>query len=111
MAPAQQNAAARVTAIDEKETGKQSLHQMEPWEAEARKRAQAHRDLRIADLGVHIGGGRFMDQADIDAIARAKLQPYLDEIDAKAEKQRARDLELNLEKEKRKSPWKKYLRQ
>ena len=104
MAAAHRNVTAKMNSMDEKvfqETGKQSPHQRELWETEARKRAQADSDDRMLNHGkVHIGGGKYLDQADVDAIARARLQPTLDEISDKAEKQRARDEEIRLEQEK-----------
>jgi hypothetical protein len=48
---------------------------------------------------VNIGGGKFLDQSEIDAIAMANIKPTLDEINATAEKQRARDEEIRLEKD------------
>jgi hypothetical protein len=48
---------------------------------------------------VHVGGGKYLDQSEIDAIAKTRLQPTLDEISDKAEKQRARDEEIRLEQE------------
>ena len=40
-----------------------------------------------------------MDQAEIEAIAAARLKPTLDEINDTAEKRRARDEEIRVEKE------------
>ena len=51
---------------------------------------------------VNIGGGRYLDQEEVDAIARARLQPTLDEISEKAEKQRAADELARLDEERRK---------
>ena len=51
---------------------------------------------------MHVGGGKYLDQAEVAAIARARLQPTLDEIADTAEKRRDRDEELRLEEEKRK---------
>jgi hypothetical protein len=48
---------------------------------------------------IHVGGGKYMDQSEIDAIAQARLQPTLDDITEKAEKQRALDEENRLEQE------------
>jgi hypothetical protein len=48
---------------------------------------------------IHVGGGKYMDQSEIDAIAQARLQPTLDDITDKAEKQRALDEENRLEQE------------
>ena len=40
-----------------------------------------------------------MDQADIEAIAQSRLQPTLDQINDTAEKKRAKDEEMRLDKE------------
>ncbi|KIW17755.1 hypothetical protein PV08_04950 [Exophiala spinifera] len=103
LAIAHKNVTARMNAIDEKvfgETGKASPQQRELWERQARERAQRESDDRLLYAGkVHIGGGKYLDQSEIDAIAKARLQPTLDEITEKAEQQRARDEELRAEQE------------
>ncbi len=106
LAAAQRNVNARMSGMDQKvfaDTGKVSPAMMEEWEAKARAKAEADSSNRMVNHGrVDIGGGRFMDQADVDAAARAKVQPTLDEITVKAEKQRERDEQLRLEEEERK---------
>ena len=103
LAAAHKNVTARMNAMDEKvfsETGKMSTHQRELWERQARERAQRESDARMINVGkVHIGGGKYLEQEEIDAIARARLQPTLDDITQKAEEQRARDEEIRLEQE------------
>ena len=98
MTVAQRNVRASMTGMDQKvynETGKISPAMMEEWEAKAKAKAQVESETRMVNHGrVNIGGGKFLDQSDIDAIAAAKVQPTLDEIAAKAEKDRARDEEL-----------------
>lgn len=98
MAAAQRNVRASMTAQDEKvfnETGKVSPAMMAEWEAKAKAKAEAESSTRMVNHGkVNIGGGRYMDQSEIDAIAAAKVQPTLDEVTATAEKHRARDEEL-----------------
>ncbi len=98
MAVAQRNVRASMTGMDQKvynETGKISPAMMEEWEAKAKAKAQAESDTRMVNHGrVNIGGGKYLDQSEIDAIAAQKVQPTLDEITAKAEKDRARDEEL-----------------
>ena len=95
MAAAQRNVAARIHGMDEKvfnETGKVSPAIMAEWEAKAKVKADGDSSARMVNHGkVNIGGGRYMDQADIDAIALAKVQPTLDEVTLAAETQRARD--------------------
>lgn len=103
LAIAHKNVTARMNAIDEKvfgETGKTTPQQREMWERQARERAQRESDDRLLHVGkVHIGGGKYLEQSEIDAIAKARLQPTLDEITEKAEQQRARDEELRQEQE------------
>jgi hypothetical protein len=89
--------------MDEKvfnETGKMSPAMMEDWDNKARQKAAVASQLRMQNHGkVNIGGGKFLDQSEIDAIAMANIKPTLDEINATAEKQRARDEEIRLEKD------------
>ena len=98
LAAAQRNVTARIQGMDEKvfnETGKVSPAMMAEWEAKARAKADADSSARMVNHGkVNIGGGRYMDQTDIDAIALTKVQPTLDEVTLAAERQRARDEEL-----------------
>ncbi|KAI4278519.1 MAG: hypothetical protein LQ337_000948 [Flavoplaca oasis] len=98
MAAAQRNVRASMTGMDERvfnETGKASPGMTEEWEAKAKARAKADSDARMVNHGrVNIGGGKYLDQSEVDAIAAGRVQPTLDEITEKAEKQRARDEEL-----------------
>ncbi|CAI7616774.1 unnamed protein product [Penicillium palitans] len=48
---------------------------------------------------VNIGGQKYMDMADIDAIARSRLQPAFDDITENAELRRAHDIEARLDAE------------
>ena len=98
LAAAQRNVRASMHGMDEKvfnETGKVSPAMMEDWEEKAKAKAKAESSARMVNHGkVNIGGGRYMDQSEIDAIAAAKVQPTLDEVTATAERHRARDQEL-----------------
>ena len=106
MTAAQRNVTARLHGMDEKvfsETGKASPAMMEEWEVKATARAEADSKTRMVNHGkVNIGGGKYLDQAEVDAIALARVQPTLDEINDKAEKQRAREEEIRLDVEERK---------
>ncbi|MCJ1377242.1 hypothetical protein MMC17_000334 [Xylographa soralifera] len=106
MAAAQRNVAQRMHGIDEKvfaETGKVSPAMMAEWETKARAKAEADSTARMVNHGkVSIGGGRFMDQSEVDAIAKARVQPTLDEITENAEARRARDEQIRLAAEERK---------
>ena len=105
MASAQRNVAQRMHGMDEKvfaETGKVSPAMMAEWETKARARAEADSTARMLNHGkVNIGGGKFMDQSDVDAIAKARVQPTLDEITENAEARRARDEQIRLAAEER----------
>lgn len=103
MAAAEKRVSARMHDMDERvyaDTGKISQAMQEEWEAKARQRAEKEREQRAAHPGkTHIGGGKFMDQAEIEAIAAARLKPTLDAISDNAEQKRARDEELRIEKQ------------
>ena len=98
MAAAQRNVRASMNAQDERvfsQTGKVSPAMKAEWETKAKAKAEADSEARMVNHGmVNIGGGKFLDQSEVDAIAAAKVQPTLDDITQTAEKQRARDEEL-----------------
>ncbi|GAB7349684.1 hypothetical protein MBLNU459_g0355t1 [Dothideomycetes sp. NU459] len=106
LAAAERKVQAQMQNMDEKvfrETGKVSPAMMEEWEAKARARATADSEVRQKNFGkIDIGGGRFMDQSELEAIAQSRLQPTLDKISATAEQKRARDEEIRLEQEEKK---------
>lgn len=101
MAVAERKVKASLHEIDEKvyaETGKASPAMIEGWEAKANARAKADSEARMVNHGrVHIGGGKYLEQSEIEAIAAKRVQPTLDEITERAEARRARDEQLRLE--------------
>ena len=103
LAAAERNVHKSMDTMDERvfqSTGKVSQAKMDEWAAKAREKAQKDAELRGQQHGkTHIGGGKFMDQAAIEAIAQSRLQPTLDQINDTAEKKRARDEEIRLDKE------------
>lgn len=104
MAAAEKRVQSRMHDMDEKvflETGKPSQAMMDDWETKAREKAERERAERDSQpVGkTHIGGGKYMDQADIEAIAAARLKPTLDELNETAEKRRARDEEMARERD------------
>jgi hypothetical protein len=103
MAAAQRNVRASLQGMDErvfKETGKVSPSMLNEWEVKAHAAAQKKSDSRMENHGkVNIGGGKFVDQSTVDAAAARNVQPVLDEINAKAEKERVRQAELKLDQE------------
>lgn len=103
MAAAEKRVHAQMHDMDEKvfnDTGKVTPAMMEEWESKARKRQSEEKEQQAQHPGqTHIGGGKFMAQSEIEAIAAARLKPTLDEISDTAQKKRARDEELRQEKE------------
>jgi len=106
MAAAERKVQAQMDKLDKKvfdETGKMSPAMTEDWDNKARARAVAASEVRMQHQGqVHIGGGKYLDQSEIDAIAEKRVRPTLDDINEKAEKQRAKDEEARLDEEERK---------
>ncbi|KAI1188280.1 hypothetical protein F5B17DRAFT_396241 [Nemania serpens] len=107
LAAAQRKVHEQLKSMDEKiatETGMVAPTTLTQWELKAR--AVAH--SRATQKGsrqqgkVDIGAGITMDQEDINAIAARRVQPILDEINAKAELEHARQLEARLEAERKK---------
>jgi hypothetical protein len=101
MAVAQRNVTASLHGMDErvfKDTGKIPPSMLNEWEVKAHAAAQKNSDSRMENYGkVNIGGGKFMDRSAVEAVAARNVQPVLDEINAKAEKERVRQAELKLE--------------
>jgi hypothetical protein len=95
LAAAQRKVQSQMQGMDKKiydETGKMSQGMIDDWDEKARTRALANSETRMENHGrVHIGNGKYMDQAEIDAIAQARIQPTLDEITEKTEKRLAED--------------------
>jgi hypothetical protein len=86
------------------ETGRPPPSMQKEWEEAALERAQREvqeqEPYRPYDK-VNIGAERYMDMADVEAVARSRLQPTFDEITDRAEKERARELEARLDAEER----------
>ncbi|RYP88490.1 hypothetical protein DL770_004654 [Monosporascus sp. CRB-9-2] len=107
LAVAQRNVQAQLKSMDEKitaETGMVPHSTLTEWELKAHAAAQTRSEARLdsnADT-VDIGAGLRLDRETIDAIAARRVQPVLDEINEKAEKERARQVELKLEMERKK---------
>jgi hypothetical protein len=103
LAAAERKVQAQMLGMDKKifdETGKMSPAMIDEWDAKARAKAAANSEARLENHGrVHLGHGKYMDQAEIDAVAQARIQPTLDEITEKTEKRRAEEEEQRLEME------------
>ena len=93
LAAAQRNVTKNMQGLDERvfqETGKASPAMQADWETKARAKAEAESKSRLQNFGkVDIGGGKYLDQSEVDAIAAKRVQPTLDDITEKAEAQRA----------------------
>ncbi|RDW68468.1 hypothetical protein BP5796_09125 [Coleophoma crateriformis] len=103
IAVAQRNVTKSLHGMDEKvfaDTGKVAPSLLTEWELKAHAAAQAKSETRMENYGkVNIGGGKFMNQSEINLVAARNVQPVLDEINEKAEKERIRQAELKLEHE------------
>ncbi|KAL2211994.1 hypothetical protein CC79DRAFT_1329313 [Sarocladium strictum] len=103
LAAAQRNVRAKLQGMDEKvyrDTGKMNPSMTTDWEERAQAAAQNHHETRNVNKGkVDIGGGRFMDPEEVQAIASSRVQPVLDDINEKAEADRERRLALKAEQE------------
>ncbi|KAK0392205.1 hypothetical protein NLU13_1703 [Sarocladium strictum] len=106
LAVAQRNVRARLQGMDEKvyrDTGKMNPAMTTDWEERAHAAAQSHHETRTVNKGkIDIGGGRFMDPEEVQAIASSRVQPVLDDINEKADAERERRLALKAEEEARK---------
>lgn len=106
MEAAERSVHARMSKMDKQvfeETGKVTPAMMEEWEAKARAKAAAESEQRLEKHGlVNVGGGKYLSNTEVEAIAQERMQPTLDEIGDNAEKQRARDEEIRLDQEQRK---------
>ncbi|KAJ6186968.1 hypothetical protein N7519_001876 [Penicillium mononematosum] len=85
------------------DTGRPPPSVQKEWDEVAQERvrreAEVYEDATTRGNRVNIGGQKYMDMADIDAIARSRLQPALDEVTEDAELRRAHDIETRLDAE------------
>ncbi|KAH6641521.1 hypothetical protein F5144DRAFT_136477 [Chaetomium tenue] len=104
---AQRNVRAQLQQMDKKvqsDTGRVPQVTMDDWgrkalvAAQARSAATAHENAGKVD----IGGGKFVDRAEVDKVAAKNVQPLLDEINELAEEEKARLEEERLDEERRK---------
>ncbi|KAK3995636.1 hypothetical protein QBC44DRAFT_20623 [Cladorrhinum sp. PSN332] len=107
LAVAQRNVQAQLHDMDEKlqaEGGRVPLSTMGEWERKALVAARTRFDVISNENSrkVNIGGGKFMDQEEVNQIAAKRVQPLLNEINQRAEQENARRENERLEEEKRK---------
>jgi hypothetical protein len=100
---AQKNVNARIHDLDERvyaRTGKPSPSMQREWEQKAQERAEAESSARMANFGrISVGGQKYMDEKEVEAIARARIEPTLNEINDRVEEKRAREIEDRLDRE------------
>lgn len=105
---ARRNVNAAIQDIDDRvyaETGKPSPAMQREWEEKAQERArrsleaESRLDLRGK---VDIGDRHYVDAVDVEAVARSRIQPTLNEIDERTEEKRAREIERRLDEEEKK---------
>ncbi|CAG8981564.1 hypothetical protein HYALB_00013682 [Hymenoscyphus albidus] len=107
IAVAQRNVTNRLHGMDERvyaDTGKVGPSLLSEWEVKAHAAAQANSASRMENYGkIDIGGGNFIDQSAVEAVAAKNIQPILDAINEKAEKERERQAEVKLDQERQKA--------
>jgi hypothetical protein len=101
IAAAQRNVTKSLHGMDERvfaDTGKVAPSLLSEWEVKAHAAAQAKSNTRMENYGkIHIGGGKFIDQSEVDAVARGNVQPVLDEINEKAAAEHERQAAVKAE--------------
>ncbi|EAQ85961.1 hypothetical protein CHGG_07214 [Chaetomium globosum CBS 148.51] len=107
LAAAQRNVRAQLQQMDKKvqsDTGRVPQVTMDDWgrkalvAAQSRSASTAHENAGKVD----IGGGKFVDRAEVEKVAAKNVQPLLDEINELAEEEKARLEEERLDEERRK---------
>ena len=108
MEAARRNVNATMQDIDKRlyaDTGRAPPSIQKEWDAAAQERAQRESEA-IEAAGaqgnrVNVGSRQYVDMADVEAVARSRLQPAFDEITDQAELRRAQELEARLDEEER----------
>lgn len=85
------------------DTGRAPPSMQKQWEEAAQARARQEVEAAEATGArrerVNIGVRQYMDKADVEAVARTRVQPALDEIENEAERRRAEEVEARLDAE------------
>lgn len=107
LAAAHRNVQARLKGMDDKlnaEMGRVPPSTMSDWNTKAHAAAQARFDAsRFEDQNkIDVGGGKFVERDAIEEIAAKRVQPLLDEINERAERERERKAAEKLEEERQK---------
>ncbi|ODA77383.1 hypothetical protein RJ55_07011 [Drechmeria coniospora] len=103
LATAQRNVKARLQDMDKDvyhETARARPTSAGEWERKVQQAAQLRHNTGGEKKGqVDVGGGKYVSQEEVDAIATKRVQPVLDDINAKAEAELARQAVLKFDKE------------
>lgn len=107
MEAARKNVNAAIQNMEQRvytDTGRVPASTQREWEEVAEERARQEQQEVEAQYPerVNIGAERYIDMADVEALARSRVQPTLDEINDYAEKQKAKETEERLDEERRK---------
>lgn len=81
-----------------------SPQQLREWDEVARERVrrEVERGQTSGLNMVHIGAQQYVDKANVEAVARSRLEPTFHEIDKWAAEKRGKDVEHALDKEEEK---------
>ncbi|KAK6334099.1 hypothetical protein TWF696_002601 [Orbilia brochopaga] len=104
---AEKNVRSRMQELETKvaeHQGRVPKHIQADWDAKAKILSEEYERKRNADREakkgkIDMGGGLWYDREDLERIARGNVQPILDEINEKAQKERARVEQQKLDKE------------
>lgn len=84
-------------------TGRAPPSIQKQWDEAARERVRQETEVAEASGAqghrVNIGAQHYVDMADVEAVARSRVQPALDEITDQAELRRAQEIEARLDAE------------
>ena len=106
MEAARRNVDATIMGMDMKmyaDTGRAPPALQREWDEAAQERVRREAEAVEASGArgnrISIGKDQYMDMADVEAVARSRLQPTLDEITENAEQRRAQEVEARLDAE------------
>ncbi|KAF3920637.1 hypothetical protein ABW21_db0205028 [Orbilia brochopaga] len=107
MSVAEKNVRSRMEELETKvaeDQGRVPKHVQADWDAKAKIMSEEYERKRNADREtkkgkIDMGGGLWYDREDLERIARGNVQPILDEINEKAQTERAKVEQQRVEKE------------
>lgn len=111
---AQRNVKKDLVEIDEKvyhKTGKATPQMQQNWQQQeiarqqqeqAQLHAQQQHDMRMQNFGrIDMGGGTYMDQEQVDEVARMNVQPVLHDMDVRNDLRHEQEVTRKLDEEER----------